>query len=682
MDQLLNDDYDLDDLEDYEWIDLDKLKNHTIKYANELSIADLEKLILTLKHYYYNTDEPLVEDETFDLIEEVLKNRDPQNKILKMVGIKAPKKGAVKLPYLMPSQNKAKADTGEIQKWFAKNSGPYVVSDKIDGMSMLLTIKNNNIKLYSRGKSIEGTDLTQFVPYLDLISTNNIYDNFNSKNEIAVRGELTMLKSVWNRDYADKFPKARNWISGKLKIKIITDDAIKNLKKIRLVCFSVLEPKMTPLEQLKFLKDHNFHVVPHKVYSNTNATSLTEATLKKHLEESNTKGLYQVDGLVISQNIYEEATKENPDASIAYKMSLGGEAMTTVKEVIWQASKDRRLKPVVIVENIFLSGANIDRATAHNAKFVVDNKIGPGAKIILIRSGEVIPYIKDIIQPANEPQLPKEKYEWNETGVDIMLTNVTRDVQTQRLVHMVKVLEIDNLGPGTIEKLVALDYTEPEDILNIKLTELQKVPSLGVNADKIFSNLTKLKNNENNKLTIDKLMYSVNYMFSEGGIGNKTFQLILEHIPDLLTRVNRNNTSLYNDLLTIKGIQDKTAQKLLSGLSDFKQFLKKIPTYKVIIDPSEVKSRSKSESSSQPSSSATAISAFKGMRAIFSGFRNKELEELITSSGGSIGDNINKSHKYQVLIVKDKNNITNKITTAQDLNIPIYEIDEFNKKYL
>lgn len=670
----------MEELMSYDWIDMNKLKNHTTKYAHELSIADLEKLILTLKHYYYNVGEPLVEDDTYDALEKILEIRDPKNKTLKLVGIKVDKKHSVKLPYLMPSQNKAKADEGKIQKWAKKYPGPYVISDKIDGMSMLLVIKQDEIKLYSRGNGEEGLDLTHLVPYLDLTNNKNkqVFSPDWKKLNTAIRGELTMLKSLWQKDYADKYPNVRNWVAGRSNRLNITSDLMDDLNKIRLVCFSVLSPKMAPEEQLRFLKEHNFYVVPHEIYTDTTKTDTTTPTngledmLKKHLQQSINKGLYQVDGLVVAQNVYEEATKENPKASIAYKMSSSEEALTTVKEVIWQASKDRRLKPIVIVDSVFLSGANIDRATAHNAKFVVDNKIGPGAKIVLIRSGEVIPYIKDIVQPAAAPQLPKEKYEWNESKVDIILTSITTEVKIQRLVHMVKVLEIENLGPGTIEKLVALNYTEPEDILNIKLSELQQVPSLGVNADKIFNNLNKLKNDKN-KLTADRLMYSVNYLFAEGGIGQKTFELILEHIPNLLSRTN--NTSLYNDLIKIKGIQDKTAQKLISGLPDFKQFMKKIPNYKI-------QTAEPTASSSSSNEQAVDHPAFKGVRVIFSGIRNKELEQLIIKNGGSVGDNINKSHKHQILVVKDKNDQTNKITTAQSMGLPIYEIEEFKSLYV
>ena len=58
-----------------------------------------------------------------------------------------------------------------------------------------------------------------------------------------------------------------------------------------------------------------------------------------------------------------------------------------------------------------------------NGKFIKDNKIGPGSKITIIRSGDVIPYIADIVSESEtgSPQMPDVDYEWSKTGVDIMI---------------------------------------------------------------------------------------------------------------------------------------------------------------------------------------------------------------------------------------------------------------------
>jgi NAD-dependent DNA ligase len=78
-------------------------------------------------------------------------------------------------------------DKIEIANWITKNNAKeYIVEDKLDGISCLITIKNGNIKLYTRGDGIVGADISYLAPYFDSIPKNigNI--------SLNIRGELIM----------------------------------------------------------------------------------------------------------------------------------------------------------------------------------------------------------------------------------------------------------------------------------------------------------------------------------------------------------------------------------------------------------------------------------------------------------------------------------------------------------
>ena len=65
-------------------------------------------------------------------------------------------------------------------------------------------------------------------------------------------------------------------------------------------------------------------------------------------------------------------------------------------------------------EKVRLSQADLEYTNGFNAKYIVNNKLGPGAVITVIRSGDVIPHILDVIKPAKKPSLPKNyQYEWD-----------------------------------------------------------------------------------------------------------------------------------------------------------------------------------------------------------------------------------------------------------------------------
>ena len=121
----------------------------------------------------------------------------------------------------------------------------------------------------------------------------------------------------------------------------------------------------------------------------------------------------------------------------AFKMVLSDQIVEAkVLDVEWSASKHGLLKPRVRIEDVYIGGVRISYATGFNAKFIMDNKIGVGAVVKLIRSGDVIPHIMSVVKPAAAPIMPAGNYTWTSTGVDIMLVGMQQDetVQQKRVI--------------------------------------------------------------------------------------------------------------------------------------------------------------------------------------------------------------------------------------------------------
>ena len=96
-----------------------------------------------------------------------------------------------------------------------------------------------------------------------------------------------------------------------------------------------------------------------------------------------------------------------------------------VSDIEWNISKDKYIKPIVKFNEIELNGVKIKQATGFNADYIVKNIIGVGSKITIIRSGDVIPYIKNVITPSTngKPLMPLLPYEWK--GKDIITAAAT-----------------------------------------------------------------------------------------------------------------------------------------------------------------------------------------------------------------------------------------------------------------
>ena len=124
---------------------------------------------------------------------------------------------------------------------------------------------------------------------------------------------------------------------------------------------------------------------------------------------------YLIDGIIIIDNHSYKRTKKNPKHAFAFKMVLSDQkAEAKVVDVIWKPSKDGFIKPKIRIEPIHIGGTEITSATAYNADFILKNKIGIGAIVEIIRSGDVIPTIQKVISPAPQAKMPPPPWHWNE----------------------------------------------------------------------------------------------------------------------------------------------------------------------------------------------------------------------------------------------------------------------------
>jgi DNA ligase (NAD+) len=641
-----------------------------IKFAETLTVGKLEELITTLKEYYYNTDTPMVPDQIYDQIEDVLRRRSPKSSVLAAIG--APVKDAVNLPYPMPSLNKAKAGEGTTAKWLEKFAGPYVVSHKIDGISVMwYKDKSGKVELFTRGNGIKGQNITGILKYIDIgdenieknVKTDKLVNKSNKNNDqedVAVRGELIMPKEVWDKYYVNDSPNVRNFVAGLANAK---HPDTTDLKRVQMIAYQLMVPRMAPSEQLKNLQKWGFNVVSYVIQP-----TLKEAGLQINLETAREQGEYQIDGLVVSQDVNHPLTEENPKYSIAFKSQSDEIAQTKVIKVVWKASKRYLMKPTVMIEPVFLSGGNLTRATGHNAKYISDNKIGPGAMVTIVRSGEVIPYIVSVDKASpTGPDFPDIEYEWDGT-YDIKISEMTEEVSLSILSHMSKTLEIKNLGPGVLKKVIEAGFSTPSEVLNMTYEDWQGIPSLGKNAEKIWNSLAAL---QTKGVWLSQLMAATSIF--EAGVGQRKLQLVMDVYPNLLDMIDQSN--ILEKLVGIKGIEQKTAVKIVEGVRIFKDFLDDVPHIKLRDEDSD-------EESNNPDNPNNATNEdLQGVRVVFTGVRDKALEEWITKSGGTVATGMSKTHKSQILVAKDTTGTSNKLKEARDLGAQIYSLQEFKDTY-
>ena len=635
---------------------IEKFKTEGIDTLKCLSEKELTEMLKeTIQKYYQETEESLLSDNQYDILREYILEKYPTNKTANVQhGVVKLDKNKVKLPYEMWSMDKIKPDTKELEKFKSKYSGPYVISCKLDGVSALYSTEEDSPKLYTRGDGKYGQSINHLIEHLNLPTNKNI----------TLRGELIIKETLFQEKYSSKYSNSRNFISGLVNKKKISEDDINILKDIDFVGYEVIKPEnLKPSEQLNLILSLNGNSV--KFMDSINSEELTNEFLSEKLVNWRSNNEYTIDGIIcIDDKVYPRESK-NPTHAFAFKMVLSDQsAEAKVLDVLWSASKDGFLKPRVKIEEVNIGGTKINYATGFNAKFIIDNKIGVGAVIKIIRSGDVIPKIEEVITGAETPLMPKEKYIWNETHVDIMLENKEDDetVKLKNIAGFFKTLEVDGLGEANIKKIIKVGGNSIGKIIAMTINDLMKVEGFKEKmATKIYKSIQK----QITKSSLATIAAASN-IFGRG-FGEKRIELILKELPNIITEDSSNQEKI-NKLKVIDGLGRKTSE----------QFVEKIPEFKKFI--SEAKLEDKLSKKESPKKSPKKELPLSNKMVLLSDVKGKKkITEKIENLGGEVVTNISKN--VNLLIVGSLDDETIKMKKAKEYNIEIISIEEFNKKY-
>jgi NAD-dependent DNA ligase/DNA polymerase/3'-5' exonuclease PolX len=609
----------------------------------EKQLADI--LDQSNKAYYNDSENVLMTDNEYDIIKEYMETTYPKNKVLEEIGAPIQEKNKVKLPYNMPSMDKIKPDTNALTKWKNKYKGPYVLSAKLDGISGLYSTEGDEKKLYTRGNGKVGQDISHLIPYLKLPNTKNI----------TVRGELIMKKSVFMEKYSDSFSNSRNLVAGLVNQKKIQPEKFKDMD---FVAYEVIKPSLKPSKQMELLENEDIDTVINEVQNDINNDLLSNILVdwRENYE-------YTIDGVIVTNDDIYTRTDKNPEHGFAFKMVLSDQiAEAKVLNVLWSPSKDGYLKPRLQLEPVVLGGAKIEYATAFNAAFVEDNKIGIGALVKLVRSGDVIPHIMEVIQPAEQAKMPDVDYKWNETHVDIILEDAEQDetVKQKNIVGFFKGLEVDGLGPGNVKKIIKAGYESVPEIIAMNEEDFLKVDGF---KEKMAKKVHQSIHNKINEASIIKLM-AVSNIFGRG-FGERKINAILSEYPNILTSSKYNEEKI-NDIKSIKGIEKKTAEKFVDNISKFMNF----------IDVAKLQDKLSDIPTEEPKDKSNPLF---DKSIVITGFRDKEISEQLKSIGANESSSVTKN--TFAVVVKNKDEETGKTEAAKEKNIPIYSVDEFKDKF-
>ncbi len=589
-----------------------------------------------VKQYGLKVGTPIT-DRIFDKLVDFLREVYPRSSFLKKVGAPVKnKKLKVQLPIPMPSLDKRKP--GNVEEWLDTHKGPYVLSWKLDGSSLeFVYFKGKPVQVFSRGDGAIGGDISFLAPYMDIPQS--------LPYKAAFRGEGIIPKALFTKHWKDEYDNPRAMANG------ITNRTTPHagMEHLDIVIYRQLFPAVKVSDGLKNAEREGFKTVPYAVFKN-----LDEATLVSSLNKRKTNPHYEIDGLVIAQDIATPIPKSNakPDHAVAFKNDEEDDvAETKVVEVVWTPRRTGLIFPTVWIEPVRLSGVVVKKASGKSAARIVKLGIGPGAIIKIARSGDVIPDIRGVVKKV-KPQMPDIPYQWD--GDNVWVKGNAEDHSTivvGRILHFFAALGVEKFKSATIQKFVDAGYDTVAKILALSPKQFVGMPGTSVTMYQVLEQMDDAVEN----VPLPLLMYASGIFGS--GFGSKRADAIVKAIPNVMKYADMDE--LYYEILNLQGFDESTAEKFVRGLPKFKAWLKTVPRVTWVV-PKQIKG------------------ALTGQSVLFTGFRSKDLEATIKAKGGDIASSIGKA---TVLVTNDPNSTSAKAEGARQKGIPIMTPAQFMRKF-
>jgi NAD-dependent DNA ligase len=585
----------------------------------------------------YRIGEPIMSDKDYDQLVEELELLSPNDDVLTKVGhVVADETRKSKLPIEMASMNKIKS-MNDINDWCRlKNITSHnfvIITPKYDGLS--LCVNETTSEAWTRGDGTYGQKSNEHY--------SRIGNHLSGTNFSFTYGEVMMSKKTFLEKYSIDFANPRNLVAGLLNSKEATD-ALKDCDYIK---YGAIQSRNMFQSKKQILDELNSGQSVKVPYHICRISDITEELLINLFHEYSID--YEIDGLIIEINdlntqitLGRETSSNNPIWARAFKHpSFEQSAETEIIGISWNISKQGYLKPTLHISPVKLDGVTVSNVTGNNARFVKDMGIGVGAKVIVKRSGMVIPIIADVIETVDFQMPDVDNIDWNENGVELVTLTETDDQKLKKNISFFEILEADNVSEGVITQLWDAGYKTISDILNLTTSDLEKIDRFGKRKAKIvFDSIQKSVTN----VQLSKLQHATGIF---KGLGSKKL-LLLE---DFVTKPT------VDQVMSIEGFAEISAKSYVDSYDEFFYFVKDLPI--TISEKVEV---------------VKTGSDLDGKQFVFTGVRRKDLEEVIVSRGGVIGGSVSKNTTY--LVMKEKGSGSSKETKAVSLGVTILTVEE------
>ena len=376
-------------------------------------MKELVELLNRYAYEYYTKDAPSVSDSEYDqlyreLVELETAHPDeilPESPTHRVGGVVL--KGFTKYQHQYPlyslqdafSREELETFDQRVRKEFPSIS--YVCELKIDGLSISLTYENGVLVTgATRGDGSVGEDITE-----NLKRVKDIPLVLPEPMNITVRGECYMPRASFDRvnqirqeNGEPEFANPRNAAAGTLRQLDTTIVAKRNLA-------TFLYQEVSPTDQssqegvLEKLARLGFVVNQERVLAEDMEQIWDFIQKVAQLREDLP---YDIDGIVIKVNdlaVQEELgfTVKAPKWAVAYKFPAE-EKEAKILSVDWTVGRTGVVTPTANLTPVQLAGTTVSRATLHNVDYIAEKDIHQDDIVIVYKAGDIIPAVLRVVK--------------------------------------------------------------------------------------------------------------------------------------------------------------------------------------------------------------------------------------------------------------------------------------------
>jgi DNA ligase (NAD+) len=610
-------------------------------------IKELETRIKKARNDYYN-GQASMSDKAFDALIDELTILDPKN--FAVIGIGAdPVSSWTKYTHQVSMGSLNKVQTAsEYEAWhksYIDKDDEVLLTLKLDGLSVSMIYEAGVlVKAATRGSGTVGELITPNVAKMIGVPL-----RLKQKIDVTVRGEILLTKKNHEK-YFSEYSNTRNAASGisrrfdgkgcdKLSVLtycLVSDD----------INFKTQEGLFESLEDLGF-------IVPSYVVLNTAKEVIDlkdkyQATLRDKLD-------FDIDGLVIHNNNIEKQDKYGmlhgkPYASIAFKFdSVAKEGC--VKDIVVQVGNSGRITPVAVFSpKVALMGAEVERASLHNFSNIEELGIDIGAKVLVCRSNDVIPFVEEVTvstgttfkPPVVCPLCGTKTIEFGEY-IQCPNSKTCPAQVVGRIKNWVKELNLLEWGDSLVERLVeAGKVTTVADLYKLSVSDLAGIDRMGQkSAQKCYDILW-----ANNLITLDVFLGALSIPM----IGGSTIRAIMDAGCDSLEKFGQLKAEHFEQ---VAGVGPTKAKSLADGLA---------ANQALILDILDSGVKLKAKVFGKLTGSNISITGSTTVK-------RADLQKIIADNGGVFKSSVGKDCTH--VIIADPNSTSSKAVSARKLGIKL-----------